>query len=298
MPKEMRKIDIEVEHIHKIESCDQKCCQTARTKIKVNFRRSKKRFCEGFNNSALPIFHYLEPLKQSNEEFPIIETDDSEDENSIEFEDLTKSKRLSKLYENLVQSQIGCFYNQLNRKLLIENQEKPFEFGLELNPHICIKSCFSHTNRTNFEHMFLDFETNLIFSKTREYNIENQDVSPLESEREKKNRFDQIAKDGEKTKSKKTTQKGSPKVQNPTPKKGIKKKVKRITEIHPNLSSREELKEPKPLILSYYDCPASNKCPKWRNLADVNAHMEIYHRIPLDIFSRAAGIKIVPKIFK
>ena len=87
-------------------------------KIKVNFHRSKKRLCRGFNSSALPTFHYSEP---SNEEFPIIETDDSEDENSIEFEDLTESKRLSKLYEHLAQSQIRRFYDQLNRKLLIGN---------------------------------------------------------------------------------------------------------------------------------------------------------------------------------
>ena len=62
---------------------------------------------------------------------------------------------------------------------------------------------------------------------------------------------------------------------------------------------REELKEPKPLILSYYECPLlGNTCPKWRSLEDVKAHVETYHRMSMDAFGRMSGIKLTPKILK
>ena len=60
-----------------------------------------------------------------------------------------------------------------------------------------------------------------------------------------------------------------------------------------------ELKEPKPLILSYYECPLpANTCPKWRSLEDVIAHVETYHRMSMDVFGRMPGIKLSPKILK
>ena len=62
---------------------------------------------------------------------------------------------------------------------------------------------------------------------------------------------------------------------------------------------RVELKEPKPLILSYYECPLpANTCPKWRSLEDVIAHVETYHRMSMDVFGRMPGIKLSPKILK
>ena len=100
---------------------------------KVNFQRSGKRFCGGFDNSALPVFHDSESLKQFAKEIPMIETDDSEDEESlIEFVDLSESKKLSKLYKGLIVKvneenlQRKKKYDQLKRKRLIESQKKPF----------------------------------------------------------------------------------------------------------------------------------------------------------------------------
>ena len=65
------------------------------------------------------------------------------------------------------------------------------------------------------------------------------------------------------------------------------------------LFPRVELKEPKPLILSYYECPLpGNTCSKWRSLEDAIAHVETYHRMSMDVFGRMPGIKLAPKILK
>ena len=60
----------------------------------------------------------------------------------------------------------------------------------------------------------------------------------------------------------------------------------------------DEVKEPKPLIVFYYECPiTSAKCQKWRSIEDVYAHVEAYHRMPKNIFEKT-GLKIPEKILK
>ena len=60
----------------------------------------------------------------------------------------------------------------------------------------------------------------------------------------------------------------------------------------------DEVKEPKPLIVFYYECPiTSDKCQKWRSIEDVYAHVEAHHRMPKDVLERT-GLKITEKILK
>ena len=64
------------------------------------------------------------------------------------------------------------------------------------------------------------------------------------------------------------------------------------------LFHEDEVKEPKPLIIFYYECPiTSGKCQKWRSIEDVYAHVEAYHRMPKNIFEKT-GLKIPEKILK
>ena len=43
------------------------------------------------------------------------------------------------------------------------------------------------------------------------------------------------------------------------------------------LFHEDEVKEPKPLIIFYYECPiTSGKCQKWRSIEDVYSHVEAH----------------------
>ena len=60
----------------------------------------------------------------------------------------------------------------------------------------------------------------------------------------------------------------------------------------------DEVKEPKPLIVFYYECPiTSDKCQKWRSIEDVYAHVEAHHRMPKDVLEKTS-LKIPEKILK
>ena len=64
------------------------------------------------------------------------------------------------------------------------------------------------------------------------------------------------------------------------------------------LFHEDEVKEPKPLIIFYYECPiTSGKCQKWRSIEDVYAHVEAHHRMPKDVLEKT-GLKIPEKILK
>ena len=64
------------------------------------------------------------------------------------------------------------------------------------------------------------------------------------------------------------------------------------------LLHRDEVKEPKPLIIFYYECPiTSDKCQKWRSIEDVYAHVAAHHRMPKDVLEKT-GLKIPEKILK
>ena len=64
------------------------------------------------------------------------------------------------------------------------------------------------------------------------------------------------------------------------------------------LFHEDEVKEPKPSIIFYYECPiTSGKCQKWRSIEDVYAHVEAHHRMPKDVLEKT-GLKIPEKILK
>ena len=107
---------------------------TANIEPKVNFPNIAKGFLEGFDNSVLPVYHNSYSSNPFAKEIPMIETDESEDEGLIEFEDLSFSKGLLKLYDKLIvkineENKSGNVYDEIQKELPIASQKTPLLNG-------------------------------------------------------------------------------------------------------------------------------------------------------------------------
>ena len=283
-----------------------------------------KQFTGGFDDSALPVYHDSQSSsKYSVKEIQMIETDESEDE----LEDLSKLTDLSKLYKKLIENIswkkcplcqcsfsvrpiIDLRHEDLNNHMdNCEEFQKIFKKPQKYCP-ICQRepknSIILHIKR----HILGGIDSSDSPSESSD-DSDSDDIIIISDTDDNDSIDSGVHNDTNDFTNNLNLVPSSTPTKNVQTNKILKNNTNigepiletqncETEDIIPlELFPRVELKEPKPLILSYYECPLpGNTCSKWRSLEDAIAHVETYHRMSMDVFGRMPGIKLAPKILK